>query len=60
MEVPLTSIDVDQDKTLIMRYNIRSVPTLVMLNDDETVAATRHGNGSEKELTEWINDNLTS
>lgn len=37
IQVPIKEIDIDEDLDLAAQYNIRSVPTLVMLEDDKEV-----------------------
>ena len=42
-EIEIVDVDVDQNKELCQKYNIRGVPTLVLLNDDDTVRKTLVG-----------------
>ena len=52
---PIEVVDIDENIPLSMKYNVRSVPLLVMVEND-TVLKKMTGLKSMKELTEWIND----
>lgn len=53
-DLPITVIDIDEDTQLASEYNIRGVPTLVMLEDQKEVKRMV-GVKSLKELDGWIN-----
>ena len=55
-KIPIESIDIDEHIDLSIEYGIRSVPTMIMINEHEA-EVKRHGSFKNKEeLTEWIND----
>lgn len=49
----ITEINIDGNKQLVEHYGIRGVPTLVMLNEDESVNKTIVGFSIPK-LTEFL------
>jgi thioredoxin 1 len=50
-------VNIDEDQTLAKRYNIRSVPTLVILKHG-TVASQKSGLVSKENLRMWIDANI--
>jgi thioredoxin 1 len=56
IDVPIEVIDIDNDMDLAISNNVRSVPTLIMFEDDKEIK--RHtGTMTEAQLNEWINKN---
>lgn len=54
LKMPIEVIDIDQNQVLANEYGIRSVPTLVLL--DENVEVKRNvGVKTPKLLKEWVN-----
>lgn len=53
-DLPITVIDIDENTQLASEYNIRGVPTLVMLEDEKEIKRMV-GVKSLKELDGWIN-----
>ena len=55
VSLPIEVIDIDVHSEIAMEYGIRSVPTLIML--DENIEMKRmSGMKTKQQLTEWIND----
>jgi len=54
IETPIEEIDIDEQEKLAIQYQIRSVPTLVMLDDDKEVKRVT-GMQSSTQLEAWIN-----
>jgi len=54
IETPIEEIDIDEQEELAIQYQIRSVPTLVMLDDDKEVKRVT-GMQSSTQLEAWIN-----
>ena len=54
LNLEVENIDVDEDSDLIREYNVRSVPTLIFLKDNEFMEQTL-GFKTENELMEIIN-----
>jgi thioredoxin 1 len=53
--LPIEVIDIDVHSELAIEYGIRSVPTLIMM--DENIEMKRIiGMKTKKQLTEWFND----
>lgn len=49
------AIDIDTSPELCAKYNVRSVPTLIMTDDDGNELKRRTGSGSTTQIQEWIN-----
>jgi thioredoxin-like negative regulator of GroEL len=55
LSIPIEVIDIDTHNGLAQEYGIRSVPTLVML--DENIEVKRLiGSKTINQLKEWVND----
>lgn len=52
---PVENIDVDSDPDLAQQYNIRGVPTLILLNDKDEEVSRSIGMLTETQLKEWAN-----
>lgn len=53
--LPIDVIDIDVHSEIAVEYGIRSVPTLILL--DENIEMKRmSGMKTKQQLTEWIND----
>jgi thioredoxin 1 len=52
---PITVVDIDEQSSLAAEYGIRSVPTLVMIDDDGNVSKRITGNQPAEKLKEWLN-----
>jgi thioredoxin 1 len=52
--IPISVVDIDSDPTLAAEYGIRSVPTLVMIDDDGNVSKRLTGNQPAEKLKEWL------
>lgn len=53
--IPIEVVDIDVHNEIAMDYGIRSVPTLVML-DENTEVKRMVGMQSLKQLEDWINE----
>lgn len=53
-DVEVIDIDVDSETTL--QHNIKSVPTMLILDDKGTVLANKTGALSQSQLTEWFGE----
>jgi thioredoxin-like negative regulator of GroEL len=54
-DVPVSEIDIDENEKIVRDYNIRGVPTLVML-DGNTEIKRKSGMMMKNELEAWLND----
>jgi len=54
IELPIEVIDIDDDQEKAIEYQVRSVPTLVMVEND-TEVKRNVGVISTKQLEEWAN-----
>ena len=52
IETPIEVVDIDENQELAQKYMVRSVPTLVMVEDD-TEVKRNVGVISTKQLEEW-------
>ena len=53
--IPIEIVDIDKDSNTAIEFGIRSVPTLVMVEDGNVLKRVV-GIKSSKELQEWINE----
>ncbi len=53
--LPIEVVDIDKDSDTAIEFGIRSVPTLVMVEDGNVLKRVV-GIKSSKELQEWINE----
>ncbi len=53
--IPIEIVDIDKDSNTAIEFGIRSVPTLVMVEDGNVLKRVV-GMKSSKELQEWINE----
>lgn len=53
--LPIESIDADEDEELCLKYNIRSVPVLIFLEENGTELGRHVGFITKKDLTNLIN-----
>lgn len=50
----MTELDVDEDSELAMRYGIRGVPTLIIVDDDDKEVKRASGSLSRDKLLEFL------
>lgn len=55
LNIPIEVVDIDTNDKLAIDYMIRSVPTLVLLDDDKEMRRIT-GVRSASQLKEWAND----
>ena len=55
-DVVFEEIDVEENEELADKYNIRAVPTTVVLGENDSVLLTFNGNVSKKELEEKLSE----
>ena len=48
------SVDIDEQPELAIKYNCRSVPTLVLLDNDDNVLRKTSGNMSAEQFKKWV------
>lgn len=53
--LPITEIDIDKDMEKAIQYGVRSVPTLIMLEDGKEIKR-KVGLPSMDELVTWFSD----
>lgn len=53
--VPITIVDVDEQPVLAAKYGIRSVPTMVLVDDNGNAIKTLNGVQTTEVLREWLN-----
>lgn len=53
--IPIESIDADENEELCLKYNVRSVPVLIFLGENDTELGRRVGFISKKDLIDLIN-----
>ena len=56
-KIKIVKVDVDSNNQTAMRYAIRSIPTLIIINDGDVIA--QHiGAASKAQLESFINQNI--
>jgi thioredoxin 1 len=53
-QIPIVVIDIDDNQDLAKSYNIRGVPTLVMLDDSDAEVKRFSGTKQKNELIDWM------
>ena len=53
LKVPVQEIDIEQDEAVAIRYGIRGVPTMVLLDAAGNELKRKVGTMNEQELLEW-------
>lgn len=48
-------LDIDEEQELAKLFNIRSVPTLVMIDEEKKEVKRLNGLQSQQQVEEWIN-----
>ena len=56
-QVKIVKLDVDEAPKTAEKYEIQSIPTMILFKDGK-VKATRNGSSTKAELQGWILDNL--
>jgi thioredoxin 1 len=54
--VPIEVIDIDENQELAVKYNIRGVPTLIMLDENNKEVKRMMGTKAKNLLEEFLND----
>lgn len=54
-DLTVAKIDIDENPTVMMKYGIRSVPTLMLFKGGEPVA-TKLGADSKGNIVKWVED----
>ena len=53
-EIPLVKIDIDEDPETALKYSIRSLPTTILLGDNEEVLGTFTGVRTSTDIEKWL------
>jgi thioredoxin 1 len=56
-KVKVATLNVDENHGIVGKYGVRSIPTLMIFKDGQSVA-TRVGRGPKSELSTWIRDKV--
>ena len=59
-DVEVEEINIEEDTDTTQRYNVKSVPTMIILDDDGNVVSNKTGALSESQLKDWFTDDITS
>lgn len=54
-EYTITGIDVDKSPEQLQKYDIKNIPVMILLGANGAEVSRFVGNGSETELTAWLN-----
>ena len=55
--VKIVKLDVDEAADIAEKYEIQSIPTMLLFKNGQ-VTATRNGASTKEELKTWLNDHL--
>lgn len=53
--LPIEVVDIDENSELAAKFNVRGVPTMVLLENDKEVKR-KVGMGTKEKIESWIND----
>jgi len=53
-KIPVEVIDIDKNSDLAIEYGIRNIPTMVMVDESNTIIKRTTGVMSPKQIKEWI------
>lgn len=53
--IPIENIDIDEHQDTAMEYGVRGVPTMIMLDENNTEIKRMSGMQSLKVLEDWFN-----
>jgi thioredoxin 1 len=53
-DVPVAEIDIDADRNIAMEYGIRSVPTLILVDEYDNQLKRHSGSMKESEFLEFV------
>ncbi len=54
IKIPVEVIDIDKNSDLAIEYGIRNIPTMVMVDESNTIIKRTTGVMSPKQIKEWI------
>jgi len=54
LSVPVENINIDENMELASKYNVRGVPTLILVDDEGNVIRQKVGNMSKEELLKFV------
>ena len=54
--IPIEVIDIDEQSDVAVEFGVRSVPTLIMMDNQNNVSKRLVGVKPQAELQEWFND----
>jgi thioredoxin 1 len=55
-QIPIESIDIDENQETALEYGVRGVPTMIMLDENNNVIKRFVGAKSQTEIEAWLND----
>lgn len=55
INVPIEEVDIDENMEMARMFNVRGVPTLVLVDEKSNVVRTKSGYMSEQQLLEFVN-----
>lgn len=55
INVPIEEVDIDENMEMARTFNVRGVPTLVLVDEKSNVVRTKSGYMSEQQLLEFVN-----
>ena len=58
LSLKVESIDVDKQPDAAVKYGIRSVPTLVIVDDNDEIVSRSSGVKTGEQIQEWVNANV--
>lgn len=54
--IPIEVVDIDEQSDIAVEFGVRSVPTLIMMDNQNNVSKRLVGVKPQTELQEWFND----
>lgn len=55
ISIPIVEVDIDQNMDVAKSFNVRGVPMLVLVDDNDAIIRSKSGFMNEKDLLEFVN-----
>lgn len=56
--VPIEEIDIDENQELTQKYGVRSIPTMILVDDTDEIVSVSIGQKTKDQINKWIESNV--